>query len=228
VSNDLSRAKSVRPAASPRVLTSVPNLSNLASHTAEGNPILYFTFDDGPSTYTQSVLDILAANNAHATFFVIGEHAREYPDLIRSQALTGHYVANHTFDHHTLQGITRDLFFQEIKDTEQILLNIAQDLFSLDGRVRFLRPPYGATDANTHTWATELGYAVVLWDVDTRDWSCPGTDFIVSHIMSQANAGAIILMHDGGGDRSQSVEALRTVLPQLSAQGYVFRNIFVE
>lgn len=214
--------------APPQQILGVPNLDNLPTTTDGGSPILYFTFDDGPSIYTQQFLDVLAANNAQATFFVLVQNAQAQPDLIRAQAAGGHYVANHTFDHHTLDGISRSAFIDEVRNTEQILLGVAQDLFVLDGRVRFLRPPYGATDANTRGLAAELGYAVVLWNVDTQDWRRPGTDVIANHIMTHAFPGAVILMHDGGGDRSQSVAALQTVLPQLAAQGYVFRNIFVE
>ena len=105
----------------------------------------------------------------------------------------------------------------------QIVLDIALDLFGLDRDVRCLRPPYGATDANTRNYAVSLGYAVVMWDIDPQDWRNPGSRVIASHIVSSAYPGAIILMHDGGGDRSQTVVALR----ELSAQGYVFRNICV-
>jgi peptidoglycan/xylan/chitin deacetylase (PgdA/CDA1 family) len=93
--------------------------------------------------------------------------------------------------------------------------------------VKYLRPPYGATDQNTLSYADALGYAVVLWDIDPQDWRRPGADVIANHIISSVYPGAIVLSHDGGGDRTQTVEAYRTVLAQLSSQGYVFRNIFV-
>lgn len=167
----------------------------------------------------------MRANNAQATFFVLGQNAEQLPDLIRAQAADGHYVANHTFDHFTLDGISQQGFIEEVQRTEQVLLNITSDLFTIDGRVRYLRPPYGATDNNTRQFAASLGYAVVLWTIDPQDWQRPSTDQIVSHILSHVYPGAIVLMHDGGGDRSQSAEALRRLLPQLAAQGNVFRNI---
>ena len=109
----------------------------------------------------------------------------------------------------------------------QIALDIALDLFGLDRDVRYVRPPYGATDAKTRNYAASLGYAVVMWDIDPQDWRKPGAGVIASHIVSSVYPGAIILMPDGGRDRSQTVVALKRVLRELSAQGYVFRNICV-
>jgi len=97
----------------------------------------------------------------------------------------------------------------------------------LDKDVKYLRPPYGATDANTRNYAAALGYAVVMWDIDPQDWRQPGADVIASHIISSVYPGAIVLSHDGGGDRTQTLAAYETVMRELSAQGYVFRNIFV-
>jgi peptidoglycan/xylan/chitin deacetylase (PgdA/CDA1 family) len=90
-----------------------------------------------------------------------------------------------------------------------------------------LRPPYGATDANTRQYAADAGYAVVLWDIDPQDWRRPGAKVIADHVVREAYPGAIVLMHDGGGDRAQSVAALETILRELSQKGYVFRNVYV-
>ena len=88
-----------------------------------------------------------------------------------------------------------------------------------------LRPPYGAVDARTAPLAAELGKALVLWDVDPQDWRQPGAGQIASYVLSHANPGAIVLMHDGGGGRSQTVAALETVLAELASRGYEFRGI---
>ena len=90
---------------------------------------------------------------------------------------------------------------------------------------RCLRPPYGATDSFTRAYAAELGYALVLWDVDPRDWARPGVDEIVSAIREGSGPGKIILMHDGGGDRTQTVAALEQVLAELSDLGYAFKPL---
>jgi peptidoglycan/xylan/chitin deacetylase (PgdA/CDA1 family) len=205
----------------------VPDLSALPTHIAEDKPLVYFTFDDGPSGYTQQMIDVLTKYGATGTFFVLGKAAKANPDLIRAEAEAGHYVANHTYSHPSLEGVSQEQFLDEVETTRQIILDAALDLFTLDKDVRYLRPPYGATDANTRQYAADAGYAVVLWDIDPQDWRRPGAKVIADHIVRSVYPGAIVLMHDGGGDRSQSVAALDTALQQLSAQGYEFRNIFV-
>ncbi|HEX2032766.1 MAG TPA: polysaccharide deacetylase family protein, partial [Chloroflexota bacterium] len=193
----------------------------------DGQPAVYLTFDDGPHpTYTPQVLDTLARHGVVGTFFVLGQQAERYPDLVRRAASAGHYVANHTYDHHTLQGAGLQQFMHEVQGTRDILVRIAGDVFTLDHDVRYLRPPYGATDGNTRQLAAQLGYSVVLWDIDPQDWRRPGAGQISSHILSHVRPGAIVLMHDGGGDRSQTVAALDTVLSELKNRGYTFRNVF--
>jgi peptidoglycan/xylan/chitin deacetylase (PgdA/CDA1 family) len=206
----------------------VPDLDNLPTHTDDGKPILYFTFDDGPhGTFTPQMLDVLAQYGAKGTFFVLGKSAKSNPDLIRAEAQDGHYIANHTYNHPSLPDVSHEKFMEEVEGTKQIILDIALDLFSLDKDVRYLRPPYGATDANTRQYAADLGYAVVLWDIDPQDWRRPGAKVIADHIVRSAYPGAIVLMHDGGGDRTQSVAALEAALRELDAQGYTFQNIFI-
>jgi peptidoglycan/xylan/chitin deacetylase (PgdA/CDA1 family) len=159
---------------------------------------------------------VLARYSAKATFFVLGQQAKRFPDFIVAEVQAGHAVANHTYDHHTLTGISREAFFKEVQNTEAILGDLA---------TKCLRPPYGATDAYTRAYAAELGYSLVMWDIDTRDWSQPGADAIVSTVLTKAFPGAIVLFHDGGGDRSQTVEALETILETLSNQGYIFEPV---
>ena len=205
----------------------VPDLSALPTHTQDGKPLAYFTFDDGPSSYTRQMIDLMAQYDAQGTFFVLGKAAQGNPDLIRAEAQAGHYVANHTYSHPSLEGVSQEQFLEEVEITRQIILDAAGDRFTLDNDVRYLRPPYGATDANTRQYAADAGYAVVLWDIDPQDWRRPGAKVIADHVVRSIYPGAIVLMHDGGGDRSQSLAALEMALQQLSAQGYEFRNIFI-
>lgn len=208
-----------------------PAVGERATHTEDGKPILYLTFDDGPSSYTQQVLDLLAQYNAEATFFVLGQSVQGNPDAVRAEITAGNLIGNHTTSHVSVDGLSPDQFMQEIKNVEQVVVAAAGDLIATDPRYaagsRYMRPPYGATDSNTLSYATSLGYAVVLWDIDPQDWRRPGADVIASHIVSSAYPGAIVLMHDGGGDRTQTVAALGMVLSQLSQQGYAFRTIYV-
>jgi peptidoglycan/xylan/chitin deacetylase (PgdA/CDA1 family) len=203
-----------------------PLIDHLPSHTPDNSPVVYLTFDDGPSPFTQKFLDLLVRYHARGTFFVIGNSAHARPDLVRAAANAGHYVGNHTYTHISLQNVSHDVFINEAEQTRKTLLSEAKDLFTLDGDVRYLRPPYGATDSHTRGYAAELGYQVVMWDIDPMDWRRPGADAISSHILRNAFPGAIILMHDGGGDRSQSADALDVILRELSARGFKFYTIF--
>lgn len=215
------------PTAEVPVTAGPPDLSRLRTHTEDGKPIVYFTFDDGPSSYTQQLIDLFAQYGGQATFFVLGNQVQALPEQVRTAAKEGHYIANHTNTHTSLSGVTPEQFMNEVETTRQIILQTAGDLFTLDKDVKYLRPPYGAADANTRNYANALGYAVVMWDIDPQDWRRPGADVIANHITSSVYPGAIVLSHDGGGDRAQTIEAYRKVLAELSNQGYVFRNVFV-
>jgi peptidoglycan/xylan/chitin deacetylase (PgdA/CDA1 family) len=188
--------------------------------TTDGNPILYFTFDDGPLTpETEAVVAVLDANNARATFFNIGQQVTWSPEVPAAVSEGGHSVQNHTYDHQSLENAGHDVFYREVEQT-QIAIQQATGILPT-----CLRPPYGATDPTTFQMAEELGLDIALWTIDTQDWRRPGTEAIVEHILDSVVPGAIILMHDGGGERSQTIAALEQVLPQLAAQGYVFERL---
>ena len=202
----------------------VPDLDDLPTHTEDGRPIVYLTFDDGPSSYTQQMVDLLNQYNARGTFFVLGQQVDADPNIVRSAAQGGQNIANHSYSHTSLEGMGPEAFMDEVERTRQAILNAVGDLYK---DMRYLRPPYGATDANTRQYAANLGYTVVLWDIDPQDWRQPGADVIAGHIIRSVYPGAIVLMHDGGGARTQSVQALEMVLRELSAQGYAFGNVFM-
>ncbi|MGD8626534.1 MAG: polysaccharide deacetylase family protein [Anaerolineae bacterium] len=199
----------------------------LPERTAAGEPIVYLTFDDGPDgRYTPQILEILARYRAQATFFVLGQQALYFPELVRAEAEAGHYIASHGYTHDSLEGMRRDQLLREINKTERLLHQAAGDLFAWDGDVHFLRPPYGLTDENVLEQAAGLGYVAVMWDVDSHDWQRPGTEAIVQQVLGLVQPGDIVLMHDGGGDRSQTVAALEIILFELSGRGYRFQSIF--
>lgn len=167
---------------------------------------LYLTYDDGPSEYTAGILDVLARYGAKATFFVIGNQIEGREGLLRRMVAEGHEIGNHTWSHPSLEGVTKEVFDSEILQTQD-------KVFEVTGtRPRLLRPPYGAMDTNTQAWAEALGLKITLWTVDTRDWSVPGVESIVGSVIDVASCGANILMHDGGGDRSQTVAATGRIL----------------
>ncbi len=184
-----------------------------------GNAV-YLTFDDGPlPPYTGQILDLLAQYNARATFFIIGVNAQAYPDLLQAIEQSGHTLANHTWNHESLAGMSQAEFNQVTLQAEQAIGPAAAPC---------LRPPYGATDAFTRAYAAELGYEIVMWNVDTLDWSQPGVEAIAASVRDNVYPGAIVLMHDGGGNRAQTVAALETILRELSSQGYVLEALCQE
>ena len=194
--------------------------SQPAAHDRTGAPVVYLTFDDGPHpTWTPRVLDVLDAYGVPATFFVLGLNATRFPEIVERMVAAGHEAENHTFDHIWLDKAPRDLFVAQVEAADEALHAAA------GGRVdpiACLRPPYAAMNEHTRSLAAELGKSIVLWSVDTQDWRRPGEEQIVSHVLSNARPGAIILMHDGGGERSQTVAALDAVLEGLTGRGYAF------
>ena len=189
-----------------------PNSSELG----EGS-VLYLTFDDGPDPiYSPQILDLLARYGAHAVFFVIGSRVEQAPDVVERIIADGHRLGNHTWDHVPLAGLTRSAFDDQIVRTQELLRwGSAQPPTAM-------RPPYGSMDRRTRQWADEVGVDVVLWDIDPMDWDRPGTDHIVRAIVDEASTGDVVLLHDGGGDRDQTVSALETVLEDLTARGVSF------
>jgi len=212
----------------PEPLTDVPNIANLPTHTEEGQPIVYLTFDDGPDPEnTPRLLEVLAQYDAKVTFFNIGKNVATWPELVRDVALQGHYIADHTWDHANLDGMSSEQFIQEANRTRDAILAAAGDLFTLDRNVRYLRPPYGAVDDTITVYAITQGFAIVLWNIDPQDWRNPGAEVIANYIIENVYPGVIVLSHDGGGDRSQTIEAYRIALPALQEKGYVFHTIFI-
>ena len=165
------------------------------------------------------MLEVLARHGAMATFFVLGQNVEAYPELASRLVEAGHDAENHTFDHASLDKVDRETFIAEVRDTDDAIHAAAG---AQADPISCLRPPYGAYDAQTSALAAELGKTLTLWNVDPQDWRRPGAAQIAEHLLAHARPGAILLMHDGGGERSQTVEALETVLGELVARGYTF------
>ncbi|MCX7970386.1 MAG: polysaccharide deacetylase family protein [Negativicutes bacterium] len=183
------------------------------------------TFDDGPSPpYTTELLAVLRAYHVPATFFLVGEKAARYPQLVREIHGDGHEIGNHTWDHRDLLQISRVEAWQEIDRTNEIIQNLT------GVRPQLLRPPHGFRDRTIIDMAGQRGMRVAEWTVMARDWQNPGVDVIVDRILSGVSPGAIILLHDGDGrdgvtPRRQTVEAVKRIIPALLAQGYTFVRV---
>jgi len=189
--------------------------------------VVALTFDDGPwPETTDQILDILQENGAKATFFTIGNQIAEQPDAVRRAHDMGCQVCTHTWDHAEGSGGGVDLTTmssdEQVSEVQRGYDAIAQVLGEEPAHI--MRAPGGNfhDDIINNLWS--LVDAEIGWDVDTMDWSQPGVDAIAQTILS-VQPGQVVLMHDGGGDRSQTVEALRTALPQLVEQGYRFVTI---
>jgi peptidoglycan/xylan/chitin deacetylase (PgdA/CDA1 family) len=173
------------------------------------------TFDDGPNPeYTPQILKILAQHNARATFFVVGTWAAKYPNLIRRTVAEGHEIGCHSWSHADFTRLSADEARQQLHRWEQVVNPL------LPTRARQFRPPYGAVNASVRAMAAQMGYTIALWSSDTNDWRKPGADAIYNHAMAAARDGAVVLMHDGGGPRHQTVAAVRRLVPALQSRGY--------
>ncbi|MCR8842793.1 polysaccharide deacetylase family protein [Paenibacillus sp. SC116] len=180
-----------------------------------------FTFDDGPTEYTSLLLDLFKQYDAKATFFVVGEFVDEFPDITRRIVEEGHQIGNHTYFHPDLSKLTIEESEKEIKITEAAITTHAKT------RSQILRPPYGVFRMETVERAEQMGYRFALWsrDMYVRDWEYPGADVIVQRVLDNMKNGSIVLLHDGGGDREQTVEAVKQMFPILLKKGYKFVTI---
>jgi peptidoglycan-N-acetylglucosamine deacetylase len=188
---------------------------------AGGEHQVAITFDDGPDPrWTPKILDILRGANVKAAFFLVGANAERYPNLVRRIVNEGHEIGNHTYYHPNLALCWPEHIRLELNATQLLLETIT-------GRATTLfRPPYAADTSPSQLSeliplqiAEDLNYLVVLENIDPEDWSKPGADIILRRVKQQRRDGSIILLHDAGGDRSQTVQALPRILEWLHTRG---------
>jgi peptidoglycan/xylan/chitin deacetylase (PgdA/CDA1 family) len=172
------------------------------------------TFDDGPSEYTRAILRILRRTHTPATFFVIGRQASSYPRLIAAEARAGFEIGDHTETHPPLASLPQGGQANQFATAADAIRRAGGP------SPRLLRPPYGSFDSSTLAVLRQQGMLLVLWSADTKDYARPGVAKIVYTALSGAQPGAIILMHDGGGDRRQTVAALPRIIRGLRRHGY--------
>ncbi|MFJ3086334.1 polysaccharide deacetylase family protein [Streptomyces drozdowiczii] len=176
---------------------------------------MVLTFDDGPDPlYTPHILDTLREHDVRAMFFLCGEMANDNRDLVRRIADEGHTVGNHTWTHPLVTKLSRAGVTDELGRTSDVIEEIT------GAAPLWYRAPYGAWNRNSFEIGAAMGMEPMAWTVDTLDWTVPGTDTIVRRVRQGAGPGVVVLSHDAGGNRSQSVAALRRYLPQLLDDGY--------
>lgn len=175
-------------------------------------PKIALTFDDGPSIYTEELLDGLKERDVKATFFVIGECAEEYPDIVKREAKEGHLVGNHTYTHVNIEELSLDDAREEIEKTNQILENLTGQ------KTEYVRPPFGIWEDELE----DLKMLSVLWSIDTLDWTTGNVDEVVNKVVTQAEENDIILMHDC---YKSSVQAALRIVDLLQAEGFQFVTV---
>jgi polysaccharide deacetylase family sporulation protein PdaB len=196
---------------------------SVINHGSTSSKKVALTFDDGPdNTYTPKILDILKNNHIHATFFVIGEHAEKYPQILKRIEQEGHIIGNHTWDHADLPKLTKDQIQGEIDHADKVIQSIV-------GHAPLLfRAPYGAISQDVVADASATGHQTIGWSVDTLDWDGKSVQQILSAVKKEVKPGAIILQHCAGGKGgklSNTVEALPQIITYLKSKGYSFVSI---
>ena len=179
--------------------------------------VVALTFDDGPNPpFTGQIIKILKDAQATATFFMLGRQVALYPKPVKKIQRAGFQVANHSFSHGRLDRMLEPDVIREIDDTRNLLFPLT------NVEPTWLRPPYGAGGPVLEAVAQSKGYRVVRWNIDTRDWEAANSDAIANQVISGVFPGAIILMHDGGGNRTNTVMALPKIIQVLREAGYTF------
>jgi len=189
--------------------------------------VVALTFDDGPSPqWTPLILDELKRSGVRATFFMLGEHVKEYPDIARRVAQEGHDIGNHTYSHHVLIYYKMDELAREIKDAEKVIREVTGKTTAL------FRPPKAWLTNPEKQKIRELGYQVVLWSLNSKDWVTFDDKYIVKYLLHHIRPGEIILFHDSGGvfsveggDRRETVLAVRRLIERLKERGYRFVTV---
>jgi len=201
----------VRPAS-----TAVPKVT-FARVNVDG-PYIAMTFDDGPSgPNTPRLLDLAARKHIKLTFFLIGENAARYPQLVQRELAEGHQVGNHSYTHPDLAKMSDDAVRSEIQKTQDAIISAS------GYKPILMRPPYGAMTPRQRLWvSSEFGFKIILWDVDPLDWKRPGSSVVAQRIIAGARSGSIILSHD---IHSPTVDAMPEVFDTLLAKGFKFVTV---
>lgn len=184
-----------------------------------GQRVIALTFDDGPGQYTPQVLSVLEQYHVPATFFEIGENITEYPQFTQMVATAGYPVENHTWSHPDLAALSAGQIDTQIEETQNEIRSLTGDTPTC------LRPPYDDWNSTVLEQIASQGLTTMSYSIDPRDWSMPGVSAIVSGVVDAAFPGAVVDLHDGGGNRSQTVAALPAIISDLESRGYTFVSI---
>ncbi|MEA3500231.1 MAG: polysaccharide deacetylase family protein [Candidatus Marinimicrobia bacterium] len=185
--------------------------------------IIALTFDDGPqSPYTENILEVLKKNKISATFFLLGENIKKYPESVKKIISGNHEIGNHSYSHKKLIFKTYDFIKNEIQKTDEILKT-----YKIETKV--FRPPFGLMFILLPFLAQKFEKKIIFWNINSKDYLGLSAKKISEKILNKIRPGSIILMHDGNGlesgDRSNTVEVLKIIIPKLQEIGYNFSTI---
>lgn len=196
-------------------------------HVGVDDKIVALTFDDGPSPeWTPKILDALKKSGVKATFFMLGKHVEEYPDIAKRVAEEGHDIGNHTYVHPNLLFYNKNELKQEIKKAEDVI-------YAATGvRTKYFRPPKAWLSKREKAKIKEIGYKIILWSLNSKDWVTFDDKYIIRYLVKNVRPGDIILFHDSGGafsveggDRHETVLTIPRLVEKLEAKGYRFVTI---
>lgn len=201
------------------ILLCVPGMIDYRSEAAAASGVvdskkIALTFDDGPHPYyTEQLLDGLKERGVKATFFVLGKHVEQYPELVERMSEEGHLIGNHTYNHIQLTQRNSETFKEELVKTSELIENLTGQ------EVQYVRPPYGTWNKK---FEKELNMFPVLWNIDPLDWSSQNVSGIVQKVIAKAKDNAIILMHD---EYKTTVTAALQIVDELQKEGYEFVTV---
>jgi len=182
--------------------------------------VVALTYDDGPNpAATEDLLRVLADEGVKATFFMLGNNVSKYPELAKKVADQGHQIGNHSQKHKRYNGLTPPKMEEDFSTAQQVIAE-ATGVTPV-----WARPPYGAVNPSVYSVLGSNSINLCMWNVDPADWREPGKQVIVNRVLANVRPGAVILMHDGGGDRSQTVRATRTIIRALKEEHYRFVTV---
>ncbi len=191
------------------------------------NKKIVLTFDDGPSpTWTPLILDELKKAGIQATFFMIGHHVQKYPEVAKRVAREGHTIGNHGYAHSVLLYYTLEELEEEVKYTEHVIREVT------GVTTKYFRPPKSWLRPGEKAKIKSMGYKIILWSLNSKDWVAFGHKYMVKYIAHNIKNGDILLFHDSGGvfkaeggDRKETVAVISPLVKRLQKKGFEFVSI---
>lgn len=203
--------------ASRTVIVTADKMVVVRRPATAADKLVALTFDDGPYPgQTEKILAVLKRENVRATFFMLGSKVRSSPGLVSKVATEGHVIGTHSYDHVELTKLKPAAIRKDIAAGINAIVSVTGT------RPVWFRPPYGDVNGTVRAQARALNVKVALWDIDTLDWTRPGVHMLYRNAVRSTTRGDIVLMHDGGGDRKQTIDALPIIIRDLRSKGFTF------